>query len=166
MEGASTAPTLIEKPGRRRFQTWVSIIRPTSCPGRMSGSDHARPDSLAGQFPCQPGQLPAAPRARRQMLLYLGALARPDRAEQVNAKLVTDVRAVVRAKFRHSGCPATLPETGRDDSRPPRTAMVPMSASTSGQGERFTSRAGIPATEHGVPRPEPGAGHQDAASVQ
>jgi hypothetical protein len=42
------------------------------------------------------------------------------------------VRAVVTAKFRHSGCPAMPPETGRDDSRPPRTAMVPMSASTSG----------------------------------
>jgi hypothetical protein len=109
--------------------------------------------------PGQPRQLLAAPRARRQVLFYLGALTRPDRGEQINAELVTDLRTVVAtAKFRHSRCPAAPPGTGRDDSRPPRTAIVPMLASTSGPGERFTgqgersmSRAGIPATRR-VPR--------------
>ena len=72
---------------RRAGRRAGGVIRP-----RMQGHVRRDPAEQARQ-PSQSRKLPAAPRARRQMLFYLGALTRPDRAEHIDAELVTDVHS-------------------------------------------------------------------------
>src|SRR5215831_9235308 len=87
---------------RRAGSRAAGVVRP-GLGGHVGGNSAEQ-----ARQPGQSDEFLTASRASRQMLVYLGALSWPDRAEYIHAEFVTGLRAVVGTiNFWHGGCPGT-----------------------------------------------------------